>query len=187
MKNVSILLTLATVTTLAGCAEPGSIVNQTTSPVVSTQSSQITPGTEAYKTYSEWDLSLGYPATFYVEKYNDEFQSGQTNLRITSQRGSLFRSAGGPATPTSNEFTTGYQMTIAELIPGQDPVGSSKLAATNNPLVKQINFICDGAGCDKSEYLVSTQKGKYVIRVDYSSDYDHANSVTDYIINSIKE
>lgn len=186
MKNVSVLLTLAAVVTLAGCSEPASVANQTTSSVASTPSSQVTSDTEAYKTYSEWDLSVGYPTNFYAEKYNDEFQSGQTNLRITSQRGSLFRSAGGPGTPKSNEFSTGYEMTIAKLIPGQDPVGSSKLEMTNNTFVKKINFECDGAGCDNDQYLVSTKKGQYIIRVNYSG-YDHANSVTNYIINSIKE
>ncbi len=183
MKNVRILLTLGAVVTLAGCTEPGSIGNQIMS---TTPSSQITSNTEAYKTYSDWDLSLSYPATFYVEKYNDEFQSGQTNLRITSQKGSLFRSAGGPATPKSNEFSNGYEMTIAKLIPGQDPVGSSKLEMTNNALVKKINFECDGAGCDNDQYLVSTKKGQYLIRVNYSG-YNQANSATDHIINSIKE
>lgn len=187
MKNVTVLLALATVVTLAGCAaEPVSVPNTPVSSVVPTTSSLITPDPVAYKTYSGWDLSVGYPATFFVAKYDDEFQSGQTNLRITSQQGTLFRSSGGPATPKSNEFTTGYEMTIAKIIPGQDPVGSSKLEMTSNALVKKINFECDGAGCDNDQYLVTTTKGKYLIRVNYVG-YDNANSVTNYIINSIKE
>lgn len=143
-------------------------------------------GLVEYKPYTGWDLKFSYPETFSVAKYEDEFQSGQTNIRLTSKPGKLFLSAGGPARPGRDEFTLGYEMTIAKFIPGQDPVGDTPLAATSNPLVKEIKFVRDGVGYDLAQYIVKTRKGSYLIRVN-ANDYEWSATDTEGIINTIRE
>jgi hypothetical protein len=139
------------------------------------------------KEYRGYDFQFRYPEDFFVSKYEDDFVSQQMNVRLTSQPGTLFRSSGGPAKPTKDEFVSGYQMNIAKVAAGQDPAAQAKVIATKNPLVKELQEMCDGAGCPDAQYLVTVKSGKYLINVRYSPDYLFAEGDTASIVESIKE
>lgn len=140
------------------------------------------------KTFTNQGITFTYPANFAVATYADEFVEDKQNIRITSQPGSLFRTAGGPATPRADEFTSGYDMTISKIEPGMDVTGeNAQLVKTTNPLVERIDQGCDGAGCPAEQYVLKTRKGKYLIVVNYSGDYANPAIATQTVISSISE
>ena len=162
----------------------------TPAPTTTTPSSNGTANETGYNSYSGWDLAFEYPKTFFVTKYADEFRNNQINLRITSQKGKLFRTAGGPAQPQKDEFTSGYEMDIVKVMDAQETVNAvhGQLVLTANPLIKRIDFTCDGAGCDQGQYLITSRKGTYLIRLN-TGEYDDQTmlTVTEHVLNSIHE
>ncbi len=151
--------------------------------VVAPQKANAPDGTDAglveYKPYTRWEFAFSYPETFSAVPDSNE-------VRLTSQPGTLFRSSGGPAQPGATDFTSGYEMIIAKIGPGSDPVGDARLLSTSNPLVQKIDSVCDGAGCNLGEYLVTTKKGRCLITVN-AQNYRWTDIDTTGIINTIKE
>lgn len=147
------------------------------------QKTDALDGTDAglaeYKPYTRWEFAFSYPETFSAVPDSNE-------VRLTSQPGTLFRSSGGPAQPGATDFTSGYEMIIAKVAAGRDVVGEARLIPTSNPLVQKIDSVCDGAGCNFAEYLVTTKKGRCVITVN-AQNYRWAEIDTAGIINTIKE
>lgn len=143
--------------------------------------------------YTNWDLKFKYPrypSEFFVEQVEDSFVGGQMNIRITSQKGRLELSAGGPLATGPDVFYSGYEMDIHKLSQGQTTMMSGPLVTTGNPLVQKINFTCQDAGCPDGDYVINSRKGKYEIIVRASNDYFTkrlVGMISDQIIASIHE
>lgn len=142
------------------------------------------------KGYTNWDLKFTYPNDWYVTEYEDEFVGGQTNVRITSQPGELFLTAGGPGKPKAGQFMLGAQIVISELAKGQDFVGTRRLqtlpTSGKGVVVQKVVGECDGAGCPAAEYLVTAGATKYhawvnIVGDDFVSDL----AVSEAIITSL--
>jgi len=132
-----------------------------------------------YVAFNGWDLAFKYPKDRFVALVDDSYVSGQKDVRITSSEGSLFLSGGVGDDPQPGQFTQGYQITLWKLSPEQNPVGKdARLEATQNPLVKRINFICDGAGCPYERYLITTKHGRYQMDVQTSDPLHHTGELT---------
>jgi len=142
------------------------------------------------KEYVGWDLKFRYPTDWYVTEYEDEFVGDQMNVRITSQPGKLFLSAGGPAKPKAGEFELGAQVTIAELSQGQDFVGSRKLQSLPTSgkgiVIQKVVGECDGSGCAAAEYLVAAGTKRYHVWVNIVGDNFKADlAVSEAIVASL--
>lgn len=144
-------------------------------------------GVVEYKDY-KWDFSFKYPEDFKVTVVNNEAVNGRKDLRITSKPGMLFLPGGGPAKPTSTDFTEGIQFDIRQLTAEElHETDSPKWVATTNPLVSEFVDECDGVGCSARTFSVAANKKVYIINVNASQGYPSFNAEVMAIINSIKE
>lgn len=133
-------------------------------------------GVVEYKDY-KWDFSFKYPEDYFVVAMNDLDGSGRKGLIVTSQKGRLFLSSGGPAKPTAGQFVSGAEMRIEKLDNETillDSTGDSKqkIIKTNNPLVVEFEDPCDGAGCPDKKYIITTKAGGYLASIWLTKDSD---------------
>ena len=146
---------------------------------------QAQPSTRAY-TFGL--LNLEHPAGWYVETYEDEFRSGQTDLVLTSSQGRLLNaeSSGGPGMPGVKYFQTGYQINIVPVTLGEpeDYVGTKVEGYSNLYMPLEP---CDGAGCPTVRYyLYLATKGLFEINVVHAGvSAQDAKEIVDVFLKSL--
>ncbi len=135
------------------------------------------------------DFEIMHPEGFYTALVDNAFIGGQKDLLITSKPGTLFVSSGGPAVPTSAEFTEGIQFEIRRLADRQVHVSRDEMFRdTKNPLVRELVIDCDGVGCPAREFIINVNESAYVMEVKKSANYSPADMDRDIetVISSIK-
>lgn len=122
-------------------------------------------------------VSISYPKNLSVTTYEDEFFSGQRNLRISS---SATRRVGIDSTNFQ-----GYELVMRK-IDAQQFLDHRK-ETTLNPNVSSIVELCDGETCPDAQYLFTKNGERYLIEALYQmAPYQTGVELNDRIIASIR-
>lgn len=122
-------------------------------------------------------VSISYPKNLLVTTYEDEFFSGQRNLRISS---SITRRVGIDSTNFQ-----GYELVMRK-IDDQQFADHSK-ESTLNPNVFSIIELCDGETCPDGQYIFTKNGERYLIQTLYQMrPYQAGIDLNDRIIASIR-
>lgn len=122
-------------------------------------------------------ITISYPKNLSVTTYEDEFVSGQRDLRISS---SATRKIG----IDSRNFQ-GYEIILRQIDDRQ--YSDNRKESTVNPRVSSIVEKCDGETCPSAQYVFIKNGKRYLIEVLYQMNpYQAGIDLNNRIIASIK-
>ncbi len=150
-----------------------------TMPPVTDSARQIAPPSQNddWAVMTHDGVSISYPKSLSATTYEDEFTSGQRNLRISS-------SASRKVGIDSRNFQ-GYELVMRRIDDQQ--YSDNRKESTVNPRVSSIVEMCDGETCPDAQYIFIKNGKRYLIEVLYQmTPYQAGIDLNNRIIASIK-
>ncbi|MBP6945263.1 hypothetical protein KBD61_05000 [Patescibacteria group bacterium] len=136
-----------------------------------------TPQAEEWATMTYDGVTISYPKNLSATTYEDEFASGQRNLRVSS---SASRRVG-----IDSRGFQGYELVMRRIDDRQ--YADSRKENTVNPRVSSIVEMCDGETCPDAQYIFIKDGKRYLIEVLYKmTPYQAGIDLNNKVIASIK-
>ncbi len=135
------------------------------------------PQAEEWASMTYEGVTISYPKNLSATTYEDEFASGQRNLRISS---SASRRIG-----IDSRGFQGYELVMRRIDDRQ--YADSRKENTVNPRVSSIVEMCDGETCPDMQYIFIKDGKRYLIEVLYKmTPYQAGIDLNNKVIASIK-
>ncbi len=135
------------------------------------------PQAEEWATMTYDGVTISYPKNLSATTYEDEFASGQRNLRVSS---SASRRVG-----IDSRGFQGYELVMRRIDDRQ--YADSRKENTVNPRVSSIVEMCDGETCPDAQYIFIKDGKRYLIEVLYKmTPYQAGIDLNNKVIASIK-